>query len=343
MNPRTSSTGSSNSGSTGRLLWQDTQRGLQAQMEAWCELLARCGQKPGRKSVHALRVATLRLRAELEYCAPAMVEEPHARAVQRWLKHSKKLRRALGPVRQLDVYLDMLARLRRETKAAENGDLKRAQESLGAIYELQRSFKRRRQEAAKELETAIERRKRQLRRLAGKVESALAARPAVAGGCSSGGVAEQIAKLREEFSELNEQNLHAFRKRIKKVRYLAETVAHADPGAAHQTAALRRMTAAVGEWHDWQTLAAEARHAWTPSGEAHTMIQLLQAKAARSLAQGLALCQRSMARQLGDAANQESSRADLPSSPAERIPRKPAVSVPFNPHIAAAERLIRAS
>ncbi|MGB7549792.1 MAG: hypothetical protein WBM14_18800, partial [Terracidiphilus sp.] len=38
-----------------------------SQVEAWRQLLAECGRKPGRKRVHELRVATLRLQAEVEH------------------------------------------------------------------------------------------------------------------------------------------------------------------------------------------------------------------------------------------------------------------------------------
>ncbi|MGH9598487.1 MAG: CHAD domain-containing protein, partial [Terracidiphilus sp.] len=223
-----------------------------------------------------------------------------------------------------------------------------------------------RQAAAKKLAGEIERRTRRLDRLSSKVERALAPAPA-AGGRGSGGIevrvgervevriGERIAGLAKEFSELNEGNLHAFRKRIKTVRYLAEAVGRADADAARRAATLKRMTAAAGEWHDWQALAAEAG---CGGDDAAALVRILEVQAARKLEQALALCRRSIARLQGarlqrarllkeaangNAASGKDSREGLSGSSAERIPRKPVVSAEADFHGAVTERALLVS
>src|SRR3974377_2585562 len=78
-------------------------------LDAWRRLLPRCGRKPTRKRVHALRVVTLRILAELEYRIEQQGKgNPEALAGARWIKLGEKLRQALGPVREGDVGLDKL-------------------------------------------------------------------------------------------------------------------------------------------------------------------------------------------------------------------------------------------
>ncbi|MGH9605207.1 MAG: CHAD domain-containing protein [Terracidiphilus sp.] len=307
---------------------QGPEQNLREQMEAWRGLLGRCGRKPGRKRVHKLRVATLRLRAELEDCAGAEQKDaPAADAARRWRRHGKKVRRWLGPVRQADVYLGMLKRLRKQAGAAANGHLQCPQECLSAMGGLERGFEQRRQKAAKELAARLDRHKRRFRGSARKVERALELRPTPAGGCSSRRIAEEISAAAREFPELNEGNLHAFRKRIKKIRYQAELAALADPGVARRAAGLKRMASAAGEWHDWQALAAEAGRAGRENAEFAALAEFMQALAGQTLERALALCRRSMAQVSEGPADGQAAHEELADDPARRPVRKPVVSV----------------
>ena len=311
---------------------------IRQQMESWRELLVRCGRKPGRRSVHALRVATLRLQAEVDFRLSGL-EPGSARALRRWRKHGNKLRRSLAPLRQADVFLVRLARLRSRSAAA-NGHLKCPPECLGVLGELERSLKRKRDGSAKRLGDEIEARRRRLERLGWKVERALAVAAPRGEGGSSRAIAGQIAELLGEFGELNEETLHAFRKRIKKVRYLAEIVARTDPAVARYAAALKRMTAAIGDWHDCQALAAEAAHAHRRDGNPAPLADFLYAQAGQALAKALTVCRRSMAQLLAPAVNGKGPQAVPPGGLAERVPRKPAVSVPAEFHGAVTEKLL---
>lgn len=320
------------------------QPGMRQQLVAWRKLLTQCGRKPGRKSVHALRVATLRLQAELEY---GLREQPAdttgLNAARRLRRQGKKLRRALGPVRQADVYLGKLKRVRGWAGVEGNGHPAFPAECVTAIDRLTRSFERQRGDAANQLAAEIKRRRKRLGRLSTKAEPAFDAFAPGAESDASDKILDQIRAAADEFPELDAGNLHEFRKRIKKVRYLAEIFGRTDETAARQADTLRRMTGAVGEWHDWQALAAEARQAAGGRGSMKTLADCLEAQAGRSMEHALDLCRRSMRRLLrektdGDRTEGPEPLSEVPHEAAERGNHKPAGRKPVASAPAAAER-----
>jgi CHAD domain-containing protein len=107
-----------------------------------------------------------------------------------------------------------------------------------------------------------------------------------------------VAGLREEFPELNGESLHAYRKRLKKVRYLAEISAAADPLAERQATTLKRMQSAAGKWHDWQSLTEEVGRAFRGRNGSEGLAKLLEARAQESLQEALGLVQRATAQLL---------------------------------------------
>jgi CHAD domain-containing protein len=312
-------------------------------IQAWRSLLAGCGRKPGRKGVHNLRVATLRFQAALEYwLSRRQAGTPGTDEVQRWRRQGKKLRRLLGPVRQADVSLDKLAKVRSWADAEADGHPVLPKSCLEAIEEIARGVKRRRETAAKKLAAEIARRRKRLNRLSRKVEIALEGfAPATESGAADK-ILAQIASTAARFPTLDGENLHEFRKQIKKIRYLADVFAPSDAAAAHQAAALKRMTGAVGEWHDWQALTEEAARADRGDAAMAAAAEFLQAQAGRSLEHALKLCRQSMTRLLKPAAS-----GDLQSEPAQeavdRAPRKPVLNDSPPVHRATAERLARVS
>ena len=77
----------------------------------------------------------------------------------------------------------------------------------------------------------------------------------------SGIAGELVARfrtVRAEFPTLDEANLHEFRKLIKMVRYLAEMRGSSDPAIGQIATQMKKLQAAIGEWHDWQALAQVA-------------------------------------------------------------------------------------
>jgi CHAD domain-containing protein len=315
---------------------------VRQQMQSWRELLGRCGRKPGRKSVHELRVATLRMQAELEYRLSELPADATGRKVVRRLRRQgKKLRRALGPVRQADVFLNKLSRVRSWAGTESNGHAACPKECLDGITELERGITRKRGAAAKELTSEIKRRRKKLSRLSKKTEAAGAIVPS-AGSGGSREILRQIEAAAAEFPGLDGGNLHEFRKHIKKIRYLAEIFARSDPAAARQAAALKRITGSVGEWHDWQALAEEAMQAGC-EGAMKVLAEFLQAQAVRSLEQSLLLCRRAMKRLLKDGPDGYEPFAEDANALSDLPERKPVASVSIEAPRAESEPLIRAS
>src|SRR5664279_5627120 len=107
---------------------------LHERLAAWLELLARCGSKPTRKRVHALRVATLRLQAELERDVSELPRASHqAQAMLQFSKQAEKLRQALGPVREIDVWIGKLRGLCASLSASREYVPRSMQECLRGI------------------------------------------------------------------------------------------------------------------------------------------------------------------------------------------------------------------
>jgi CHAD domain-containing protein len=275
---------------------QAAQPEFRRQVEAWRQLLFQCGQKPSRKGVHGLRVATLRLQAGVEYwLRDQEPDAPAARAAKRWSRQGKKLRRALNPVREADVSLAKLASLRASTAGPPEGQLPCSRSCLRQIGELEARLTEKRQAAAKKLIAVIEGRRKRMEQLSTELEAALAPCP---WGCSGKDLLAMFASLREEFPELKAEILHTYRKRIKKVRYLAEISAVGDPLAARQAATLKRMQAVAGEWHDWQALAKQAGRAFRSRARTCALTQLLEARTQEFLKEALGLCRRATAQLL---------------------------------------------
>jgi CHAD domain-containing protein len=270
------------------------QAGFGLQVEAWRQSLELCGQKPSRKRVHSLRVATLRLQAGLEHWLRTQEPgPPDARAVKRWSEQGKKLRRALRPVREADVYLSKLASLHNPSAVPEEGQLPLSPRCLRQIGKLEQRLAQKRQTAEKKLIARLEDRRERLGRLSQEMEAALAPPAPFRWGCSASEISGLVAGLAGEFSSLDSGNLHAFRKRIKKVRYLAGISAVPLPTTGRQ-AVLKRIQAAAGEWHDWHVLAEEAGRVFR-GRKAGGLVQLLETLASKSLEEALGVCRHSMA------------------------------------------------
>ncbi|HEX8713907.1 MAG TPA: CHAD domain-containing protein [Terracidiphilus sp.] len=325
----------------------DSHPGLQMefrrQMQAWRKILAHCSRKPGRKCVHSLRVATLRLQAAAEYWLDQ--REPDAiasRAVQRWRRQGRKLRRALGPVRQADVSLAKLKRVLGWADSSAVGQPVLPKDTLSAIAEIERKVKREREAAARELAVEIDQRRKRLNRSSKKLELVLEDFALTWQSGNAEKVLAQLASVAADFPELDSTNLHDFRKRIKKIRYLAEIFSPVDASAARLAASLKRMIGAVGEWHDWQVLTEEASHFHGEDTAMAAAAEFLHAQAGRSLNRALKLCRNSMTRLLNASANKKLQLAEHPLEVA-LPPRKPVARASNGLSRLQADRSARAS
>jgi CHAD domain-containing protein len=273
---------------------------LHRQVEVWRELLDRCARKASSRRVHALRIVTLRLQAALEHWLREQgPDAAGVRAVKRWMKHGKRLRRALEPVREADVCLELLGSLHAPKPAQSD----RTQRCLREIEALETRFRRQRATAAEALLAAIEVHRKRLEQRSREMERALALPLTGAQGSAAAGAWKLLNRLGNEFRDLNGGNLHIYRKQLKKVRYLAE--AGTDDEAERLAKACRKMLNAAGEWHDWHVLATEAKRRLPKRGKQDGLLAVLRTMEADALRRALKISRLSTAQLLAGSGEEE--------------------------------------
>ena len=289
------------------------------QMAAWRQLLDECLRKPTRGRVHALRVATLRLQADLPHWLQGREHgDKVAQATHRWNRQAEKLRRALQPVRAVDVDLGKLRGLRAQLADAGGNSVHTNRRCLRQIDKLARRFLQARRAAEKELVVELEDRRPRLRRASLAMERALSPLRLTPERATPETIRTMLVALAAEFPELNEDNLHEYRKRIKGVRYLADLCAAGDARTGRQAAAMGRMQVAAGEWHDLKMLARKAARELSGRNAKESLVELLEELAAESLQKALALCRRTTAQLLRPEAMQATRRPAVLKFPVQR-------------------------
>ena len=263
----------------------------QHQVEAWRELITRCARKPSRKRVHALRRLTLRLHVAMKH----RLQEPAgdssaAHAFKGWKKEAKKLRRALGPVRDADVYMARLDGLRNPAGGEHGGKPELSQRCLHEIDKLKARLEAERQAGAEKLVSVLAAHCKRLSRLSLEMEEALASGMPTKPLSTAKAALKMFADVTSKFPALDATNLHAYRKRLKQALYLAEISASTDPLAKRLAAAFRKIHLAAGEWHDWQTLEQEAVRTLPRRGRKDGVAPVLAALAQGSLKRAVGLC-----------------------------------------------------
>ena len=287
---------------------------LQDRLAEWAGLLDGCGRKPTRKRVHALRVMTLRLQAELERDAADLPSASHqVQTILRFSKQSARLRQALGRVRELDVWISKLRGLRASLTETMHYVPRSMRDCTRQIERLETRLKDNRRSCERKLVAEIERRHAQLESAAEEAGAAVEERTGSTDPHAFEVVFGRFAEIATEFSSLNEENLHDFRRRIKTVRYLAE-ISQGDAACARLAAQMQKLQSAIGEWHDWQVLAHKVSA--KPGGKEY-LAELLQNIAQESFEAALETCQSAIARLL----------ATNPASNGEAGRRKPVANV----------------
>jgi len=264
-------------------------------MKAWRKLLDQCTRKANRERVHDLRIVTLRLQTVLEnwlHGLPSDAEAAHV--VRRWRRQGKKLRQALQPVRDTDVYLQKLTSLRSLVAVPVNRKSSCSPDCLREIREFGNRLKERRQAAEDELKTEIENRRERLDLSSKDLETVLESQQTHDGGPVAEAVLQNFAELATEFKDLHGGNLHDYRKRLKKIRYLAES--GADPQAGRLAVTFKKMLDAIGEWHDWQALGKEAELLLPNHDKQDGLAALLETMTSKTLRRALGVCRRSTTR-----------------------------------------------
>ncbi|HZL28447.1 MAG TPA: CHAD domain-containing protein [Acidobacteriaceae bacterium] len=202
---------------------------------------------PRKPAVHKVRAMVRRLEAQLELLAQLAALPPGSAETEDLHRRLRKLGRAAGRVRDLDVQRKML----------------KAHPSLPrrAAAELREELKDARESGAKKLQRALT---KQLPRIAGAIEGLVASV-----GTANGLVLPDLRLIplierwtlahRQEAPDLlDDEQLHSARKTAKTARYMVEN-ATGSPAAQRAAARYDEQQDAGGRWHDWVDLAETAR------------------------------------------------------------------------------------
>ena len=227
------------------------------------EAMTVCLSKPRPRAVHKVRTEARRVEAQLELLSLLKKLPSHRSEATRALRLLKKIRRAAGRVRDLDVQRKLL-----KIHALENPedhvieDIAQQETPLvsSELVELRQIRKRRRKRAARKLLKLLDNRQKKLTAAFDALLTAL----------------EPVQNLQLPAAELlqlidqrfrgthaliirhpSSEHLHSIRKAARVARYQAEIA----PDSAAATRAAQRYEAlqvAGGHWHDTLSLAADA-------------------------------------------------------------------------------------
>jgi CHAD domain-containing protein len=243
------------------------------------------GDSPKVEAVHHLRTGTRRVEATLETLAREAgvrgLGKTTEEARQRWLRKMKKIRRAAGAVRDLDVHRELLAEnflpavdiapaaakepaAATESAGAGSGDVTpHRTEMTEQARSLDHWLQARRSSAADALCKKLDDHVNRLLDAEHQFMAAIAQRPFILHRAHRPAVRlalEDYLRLMDAMPLLDKENLHDFRKGAKKARYVAESD-DKDPTAEALAKAIKRVQDAIGEWHDWEVVSQEAHEA----------------------------------------------------------------------------------
>ena len=202
------------------------------------------------KDVHKLRTASRRVEA-----IAGVLEAADGKKSRRLVKSIEPLRKAAGGVRDMDV---LLADARKLARYCDGESLNHLVAHLEAA----------RQQYAGQLQHALHHRRKAVREDLKEYSKFLAslakhAQSRSRSDAQAGRAQEEINSsamnvLRElgDWKPLDAENLHAFRLKVKQLRYTMQLDAQANSGL---TEALGDVQTRVGEWHDWHQLEEIAR------------------------------------------------------------------------------------
>jgi len=202
------------------------------------KLLHDVPQKPSPQGVHRLRTTIRRIEAILD----ALPEENH----DKLRRQMRDIRKLAGEVRDLDVQQDLLKQVRAEGHPEQK-------EAVALKLTKKRAKREKRLLSELDSENVATLRKR-LRRLSAelRLSGEAAQTPALQDPVRT--ALEQFAQLSSEIESLNQESMHDFRTRCKRIRYLAELGAK-QPDGDLVVGELKRLQDAIGGWHDWWQLA----------------------------------------------------------------------------------------
>jgi CHAD domain-containing protein len=221
-----------------------------------------CMAKPRKSAVHRLRTLTRRIEAELELISMLPGLPRHEEQKRAALRLLKKLRRAAGDVRDIDVQRDLI----RNEAAGKNGAPRPGPDVREQARRLRRELQRKRDEAAAHLLRLLHKQRTQLPLVFEELLDTLA--PAEPITLSE---PKLTALVRDWYAHPDNggpppsaprdaASFHAIRKRAKLARYLAESAPESAVRARRLAARFENLQQAGGEWHDWLILSEVAAH-----------------------------------------------------------------------------------
>jgi CHAD domain-containing protein len=336
---------------------------LRAVTVALKDELKQCADDPNVETVHHVRTGTRRVQAMLETVLREVATPNNQNAVsdladagEKWTRLLKRIRRAAGPVRDLDVHRQLLEDLvsrksssatddRHDAPAGEEGAATTPSSEPELIATLEviapaappgnREQPSPVQKQADELDAWLKHARQQqagaLSRTASKAfekfetrenefETLLAQSTKRRRSTRSVAVIalESFVRLADTMERLDADNLHDFRKGAKKARYIAESGGEEEQATAVGKA-LKKLQDEIGEWHDWLVLADEARAALGDQGA--ELIQTLDAERDRHYDRAIKTTERLRGKLIGEwlATQQRPRRASTkPRSPGIR-------------------------
>lgn len=241
-------------------------------------LLKRMAENPAPGKVHRLRTRARKIEA-----IAGELGAGDMRATKRLLKAIKPVRKAAGAVRDMDVLMSDLLQMPKKELGASQAKL---HEHLGTV---------RRASADKLMAVIGEQRQKARKRLksyARVVESATSVKKpvqradsqAMESGTRSDSRAGLLVVELTRWPALSHQNLHAFRLKVKELRYVLQLFPQADEGFIQ---ALGKVKDQIGGWHDWEHLLAIAREVLDAQADG-TLLEHIEATARRRFMQALA-------------------------------------------------------
>jgi CHAD domain-containing protein len=240
--------------------------------------MVECLDTASPKTVHRLRSTTRRMEAALELLIitaglPALRKKSKA-----FRKALRKIRRASGHVRDLDVHRELLGAYKKMR------DTTRLEEDLDTERKID----------ARKLQQSIARDQQKILRALAKLEKTLS--PVANLDLSGEGVADSarswLAAAVHGLDLQDDEDLHSIRKACKTGRYIAEIGSEASTIASSLAKRLNGVQKTTGSWHDYLLLLEEVHRSLPEdsplAGKLHAKAErlrhLAEGKAARLLA-----------------------------------------------------------
>jgi CHAD domain-containing protein len=232
---------------------------------------AQCVQDADPGAVHRVRTGSRRLQATHESMLREAADHGLEQPAQAMLQILKQIRRAAGPVRDLDVHRKLLENWIGKRAPKQDGGHEPPPPAAGSnasalhtqAAQLDTWLKGERKRLAHAMQRQIRKRLQELPECRSALSAAIGRIPLRSQRTPRPAdtvALEDFVRVVDAMPQLDAANLHDFRKATKKARYVAESGAQ---GERYSTVAkaLKRIQDAIGEWHDWLCLAQEAKTA----------------------------------------------------------------------------------